>query len=80
MLRFIIISTARRETDLNFNTSHVTVYQANELVEEILWEFQYISCYGLSIQVLYLRLPRNYFNTSHVTVYHMKVNGIDIRK
>ena len=32
-------------------------------------EFQYISCYGLSLPVRVLALARQYFNTSHVTVY-----------
>ena len=37
MLRFIIISTARRETDLNFNTSHVTVYLNNTALRNPLY-------------------------------------------
>ena len=31
--------------------------------------FQYISCYGLSVQVLQIALKPKDFNTSHVTVY-----------
>ena len=34
------------------------------------WEFQYISCYGLSYQFPGNWFTIDHFNTSHVTVYH----------
>ena len=56
---------------MDFNTSHVTVYQRGNKVDPQAFAFQYISCYCLSEKKK--KRPRFYcnFNTSHVTVYHV---------
>ena len=56
--------------NVNFNTSHVTVYPEETSRIDITTEFQYISCYCLSGRHAYSDEIRKNFNTSHVTVYH----------
>ena len=55
---------------IRFNTSHVTLYQKNELRQkQHPSQFQYISCYSLS-EISMCRFDLfNSFNTSHVTLY-----------
>ena len=52
-----------------FNTSHVTLYQLVENITNFYEEFQYISCYSLSIQKSGICASLICFNTSHVTLY-----------
>ena len=52
-----------------FNTSHVVVYLKKKWSVTISYEFQYISCCSLSIDVNALAYAFNSFNTSHVVVY-----------
>ena len=54
---------------MNFNTSHVTVYLADDAPQYPVAEFQYISCYCLSVHGQLTGIVFPYFNTSHVTVY-----------
>ena len=56
---------------MNFNTSHVVVYQ--ELMDklEMRSEFQYISCCSLSIPAKITAPKHVNFNTSHVVVYRL---------
>ena len=48
MLRFIPDAEASTSKVRNFNTSHVTVYHRSSRSCSSYFEFQYISCYGLS--------------------------------
>ena len=52
-----------------FNTSHVTVYRGASTTPRKFAQFQYISCYCLSMMNFYILLIWLNFNTSHVTVY-----------
>ena len=52
-----------------FNTSHVTVYLLTFCQITVLFQFQYISCYCLSLRKGHITGGRKNFNTSHVTVY-----------
>ena len=54
---------------MDFNTSHVTVYPNRTRNKLDLLEFQYISCYGLSVMARNNPVGLLNFNTSHVTVY-----------
>ena len=57
-----------------FNTSHVTVYRVIEREADQTPLFQYISCYGLSLNAITYDSNYRNFNTSHVTVYqHSRV-------
>ena len=70
MLRFIDYGApTMRKRFFNFNTSHVTVYQNPTLQPKGLSSFQYIPCYGLSMEQRRIIVWLSYFNTSHVTVY-----------
>ena len=53
----------------DFNTSHVTVYHEDLDGTIALYQFQYISCYCLSLSILLFYMFILHFNTSHVTVY-----------
>ena len=53
----------------NFNTSHVTVYPDRAALLWCAIEFQYISCYCLSVTEDQVYQGVTHFNTSHVTVY-----------
>ena len=59
---------------MNFNTSHVTVYLADDAPQYPVAEFQYISCYCLSVHGQLTGIVFPYFNTSHVTVYPILLN------
>ena len=49
-------------TDCHFNTSHVTVYLLRHFQNlSHLYKFQYISCYGLSMESLSLTIPSTKF-------------------
>ena len=59
-----------------FNTSHVTVYHDGRKGKGcIKSQFQYISCYGLSLPSRFMFPKHPYFNTSHVTVYRDQVGS-----
>ena len=61
----------QRKINVHFNTSHVTVYPSPFSYSAPIGIFQYISCYGLSLQEgKEVKLKPN-FNTSHVTVYRL---------
>ena len=49
MLLFILIWLQRRSSRRSFNTSHVTLYPLARTIRGGLEQFQYISCYSLSI-------------------------------
>ena len=49
MLRFIMLGVLKCITKLHFNTSHVTVYHILGFNEFSVCQFQYIPCYGLSM-------------------------------
>ena len=51
MLLFIIIPASFAPRFVNFNTSHVTVYRRHTGNDHPVSEFQYISCYCLSIRI-----------------------------
>ena len=51
--------------ELNFNTSHVTVYLKDDDETLIFKKFQYIPCYGLSITKMYLE------NTKIISIHPM---------
>ena len=69
MLLFIFTNWDLIFTNTSFNTSHVTLYRFRKIFHKRKSQFQYISCYSLSIVLhcLQFRIPR--FNTSHVTLY-----------
>ena len=69
MLLFINVLKSVHITYHNFNTSHVTVYLRCFMRSSILFQFQYISCYCLSANILAIFHYFYNFNTSHVTVY-----------
>ena len=69
MLRFIFRRLFQEELLIYFNTSHVTVYREKKQRFLDGYLFQYISCYGLSVERLQEMKPVDDFNTSHVTVY-----------
>ena len=77
----MIISTARRETDLNFNTSHVTVYHYS-IKLTISTSRNFNTSHVTVYQSLHLasRLLNWNFNTSHVTVYHISRTGLNLFK
>ena len=54
---------------VSFNTSHVTLYQDTGGKEDGRKEFQYITCYSLSLPPLEGTATHTCFNTSHVTLY-----------
>ena len=56
-------------SDHSFNTSHVTLYRFNRIWFDDEGQFQYISCYSLSVSRLAAALDSRSFNTSHVTLY-----------
>ena len=70
MLLFIAVTLGMTTRCLNFNTSHVTVYQSGSPYLSTVPRFQYISCYCLSDSHCMSLETQWYFNTSHVTVYH----------
>ena len=53
----------------HFNTSHVTVYHSRAHTISRVGQFQYISCYCLSVSGDANDILALHFNTSHVTVY-----------
>ena len=63
-----------------FNTSYVTVHQAEQCKAEFPNLFQYILCYGSSLLHIMTILPNSRFNTSYVTVHHTykvyKIGGV----
>ena len=69
MLLFIAVTLGMTTRCLNFNTSHVTVYQSGSPYLSTVPRFQYISCYCLSDSHCMSLETQWYFNTSHVTVY-----------
>ena len=69
MLLFIIIPSSIAFLYQHFNTSHVTVYRRVWIKQCLFIQFQYISCYCLSLAVRFLSSFLLHFNTSHVTVY-----------
>ena len=75
MLLFIYISEHDSGVNKNFNTSHVTVYLPEDYKLESVYEFQYISCYCLSIGIPNVNKWSYNFNTSHVTVYQILVTS-----
>ena len=52
MLLFIAVTLGMTTRCLNFNTSHVTVYQSGSPYLSTVPRFQYISCYCLSFRLL----------------------------
>ena len=74
MLLFIAVTLGMTTRCLNFNTSHVTVYQSGSPYLSTVPRFQYISCYCLSDSHCMSLETQWYFNTSHVTVYHSRAS------
>ena len=71
MLLFICPFTTTLSRNINFNTSHVTVYRTSLVKKFNDMSFQYISCYCLSSATHHSPKIYRYFNTSHVTVYRL---------
>ena len=69
MLLFIVLEVEQHIQKIDFNTSHVTVYQDVLASERLVMWFQYISCYCLSKYNVCQTVRHVNFNTSHVTVY-----------
>ena len=69
MLLFILKQKNKISGMKNFNTSHVTVYLPVFALQFLNVEFQYISCYCLSLVKALKSGAKKDFNTSHVTVY-----------
>ena len=69
MLLFIFFKNDLSWQDINFNTSHVTVYPSFPVAKTSGCIFQYISCYCLSSAGEPRPNIQLDFNTSHVTVY-----------
>ena len=60
---------------LGFNTSHVTLYPKVAYPLAIPSQFQYISCYSLSVSPFVSANVLGRFNTSHVTLYRQNNKG-----
>ena len=69
MLLFILLDRHALTVDIDFNTSHVTVYRIAGKIYGFVSAFQYISCYCLSEIGAPCLTGSSNFNTSHVTVY-----------
>ena len=80
MLLFIAVTLGMTTRCLNFNTSHVTVYQSGSPYLSTVPRFQYISCYCLSDSHCMSLETQWYFNTSHVTVYLTGVNQLQYHR
>ena len=69
MLLFICSPLLSFKNVCHFNTSHVTVYHNQAVMNKLNGLFQYISCYCLSLRIMTVMYINTDFNTSHVTVY-----------
>ena len=76
MFLFIKISLNLLRTISHFNTSHVSIYLNGKFHIRIIFIFQYIPCFYLSIGALTSMITEINFNTSHVSIYQPENSAV----